>query len=224
LIEFAVIASFVGSKALVVALQTWLVKLQATMNGPVVLGQNLSRVFFMFKATTTDTICALLLFTSYHTHLDLSIFQRWVAGFDPDTERGGAGNKIGNMSGMNIPTWLTLRNLKGELRGVAKQIAANLGEFLGEDQSNLDSNNLRFCVGLQSGLGWEPSVVVCNEHTNQNITVLIDYYFLSIRGKYCHSVEYCLKDRLSRPGPYPQHRRTRDSQSYLPSKRADRSL
>jgi hypothetical protein len=127
LTEFAVIASFVGSKPSEATLQSWLVKLQATVNGKVVLEQNLGRGFFMLKATTTDTVRAFLLLTPYRTHLGLCIFQRWVAGFDPNVERGGAGNTTGNRSSMNIPTWLSLRNLKGELRGVAKQIAASLG-------------------------------------------------------------------------------------------------
>jgi hypothetical protein len=101
---------------------------------------------------------------------------------------------------MTIPTWLTICNLKGELRGVAKEIAQNLGELLGEDQSNSDTNDPRFCVGLQSGAGWEPSVVVTNEYTQQQVTVLIDYCFLPIRCKYCYSVEHCLRDCHNRPG------------------------
>jgi hypothetical protein len=89
---------------------------------------------------------------------------------------------------------------------VAKKIAESLGELLGEDKGNNDSNIPLFYVGLQSRARWEPSVVVRNEHTNQNITVLIDYCFLLIKCKYYHSVEHCLKDCPSRPGPRPYHR------------------
>jgi hypothetical protein len=55
-------------------------------------------------------------------------------------------------------------------------------------------------VGLQYGVGWKLSVVVPNEHTNQNVTVLIDYCFLPIRYKYCLLVEYYLRDCNNRPG------------------------
>lgn len=67
--------------------------------------------------------------------------------------------------GLTIPTWLTLTNLKGKFRGVAKQVAQGLGENLEEDKGNTDSNNPRYCIGLPSGVGWEPSVIVTNEHT-----------------------------------------------------------
>lgn len=93
-----------------------------------------------------------------------------------------------------IPTWLTLRNLKGEFRGVTRQIVEGLGEYLGEDKGNTDSNDPRYCIGLQSGVGWELSVIVSNEHTGQKIKVVIDYCCLPIRCKYCLSTEHCLRD------------------------------
>jgi hypothetical protein len=63
-----------------------------------------------------------------------------------------------------IPTGLILWNLKGKLRGVAKQIVESLGNIIGEDQSNSDSNDPRFC--MENSLEWagNPSVVVPIEH------------------------------------------------------------
>jgi hypothetical protein len=49
---------------------------------------------------------------------------------------------------MTIPTWLTLKNLKCELKGVAKQTAESLGDVLGEDKGNSELNDLRFYVGF----------------------------------------------------------------------------
>jgi hypothetical protein len=56
------------------------------------MGQNLGRGFFMIKACNVESVRALLLLTPYRSALGLCIFQRWVAGFDPEVERGIAGN------------------------------------------------------------------------------------------------------------------------------------
>jgi hypothetical protein len=121
-----------------------------------VLGQSLGRGFFVVKTSSVDTVRALLLLTPHRSSSGLCVFQRWVAGFDSDMERGNVSTRAGTPISMRIPTWLILRNLKGEFRGIARQIAEDLGELLGEDQGNTDSNDPRYCVALPIGTGWEP--------------------------------------------------------------------
>lgn len=59
---------------------------------------------------------------------------------------------------LKIPTWITLRQVQEEFMGVAKEIALGLREVLGIDESNDGIKDLRFCVGLSTGGGWEHSV------------------------------------------------------------------
>jgi hypothetical protein len=66
---------------------------------------------------------------------------------------------------------------------------------------NSDSKDPKFCVGLQSGVGWEQSVIVTNQHTQATSTVLIDYDHLPIRCRYCGDTAHCLRDCSVRPGP-----------------------
>jgi hypothetical protein len=152
----AVIGSFIGGKPPLHFLMQWLHHLQQEVKAPLVLGQSLGRGFFVVKTSSVDTVRALLLLTPHRSSSGLCVFQRWVAGFDSDMERGNVSTRAGTPISMRIPTWLILRNLKGEFRGIARQIAEDLGELLGEDQGNTDSNDPRYCVALPIGTGWEP--------------------------------------------------------------------
>jgi hypothetical protein len=72
---------------------------------------------------------------------------------------------------------------------------------LGEAADNTDSKDPKFCIGIQSGKGWEHSVIIINSHTLSKSIVLIDYYHLSIRCRYCGDPGHCLHDCPLRPGP-----------------------
>jgi hypothetical protein len=201
LTKIAVIASFVGGKPLEPSLAPWLPHLQQQVQEVVLIGQNLGRRYLVLITKLVEIVRALLLLIPYRSPQGLCIFQPWIPGFDSEAERGIANDRSGAVSGMRIPIRLTLRNLKGEFRGIAKQIVEGLGEFVSEDQGNTESNNLRFYVALLSGLGWEPSVVVTNEHTNQRITVVIGYCYLPTRRKYLFSTEHYPHDCIVRLGP-----------------------
>jgi hypothetical protein len=118
LLEFAMIASFVVPKPS--TLQQWLAQLRGVAKGTIALGQHLGRGFFILKAGSIETVQSLLLLIPHRSQFGLCIFQRWVVGFDPDAKRGIASSTYGAARGLSIPTWLTLQNLKGNLRGVAK--------------------------------------------------------------------------------------------------------
>jgi hypothetical protein len=163
LTQFMVIASFVGGKPPEHMLQHWLNHLQHHISGTLILGRNLGKGFFLIKTGHTDTMKQLLLLTPYRSPAGLCIFQRWAPGFDPNADRGLA-SPTGKTFGMKIPIWITLHYLPDKFCGIASQIATSLGELLGTDTSNSESIDPRFCVAIDSGLDWEPSVVVNNKH------------------------------------------------------------
>jgi hypothetical protein len=164
LAQFVVIASFVGGKPPERTLQQWLSHMQTLISGTLILGRNMGKGFFVIKAGDTDTIRQLLLLTLRRSSAGFCIFQRWAPGFDPNAKRI-MGTVEGKRAAMKIPTWIALRHLPEEFRGVAPQIAANLGKLLGTNSNNNDRTNPRFCVAIDSGAGWVPTIMVNNAHT-----------------------------------------------------------
>jgi hypothetical protein len=123
------------------------------------------------------------------------------ARFRPQQRFGGTakGAKRETQS-LIIPTWITLRQVREEFMGVAKEIAAGIGEVLGVDESNDGIKDPRFCVGLPSGGGWEHSVQVTNAATSTTSIVLVNYNYLPIRCRVCGDTTHCLKDCTTRAG------------------------
>jgi hypothetical protein len=97
----------------------------------------------------------ILMLIPYRTPLSLYIFQRWVPNFDPEAKRGIATNSKNADAGLKIPTWITLRCLPDEMRDVASQIFAGIGELLGTDNTQSDNSNPKFYIGIPSRMGWE---------------------------------------------------------------------
>lgn len=83
----------------------------------------------------------------------MCIFQEWIQGFDPEEPED-----------LLIPTWITLRKLPREYRRSAPEIAATIGKVIGQEGHAPHNNDLRFCVGLKSGAGWETEVIVKSAH------------------------------------------------------------
>jgi hypothetical protein len=93
-----------------------------------------------------------------------------------------------------IPTWVTLRQVPKEFQSVSHQIAVGIGEVLGADEANGSLEDPKFCLALDSGAGWEPTVLVTNSISQTKATILIDYNYLPIRCRYCLSTDHCIKD------------------------------
>ncbi len=100
---------------------------------------------------------------------------------------------------MRIPTWITLRQVTEEFQAVTKQIAERIGELVGIDSTNDETQDPRFCVSLDASQGWKPSISVTNEATNVTKKILIDYNFLPIRFRYCLDTNHCVRDCPERP-------------------------
>jgi hypothetical protein len=185
----------------------WMEKLKEQAQGLVVRGRNLGKGFFLLKADCQEVVRNILLLTPFRSRFGLCVFQRWVPDFDPSNDFGGTakGAKKETQS-LIIPTWITLRHVREEFMGVAKEIAAGIGEVLGVDESNDGIKDPRFCVGLPSGGGWEHSIQVTNAATSTTSTVLVDYNYLPIRCRVCGDTTHCLKDCTTRVG----HERARN--------------
>jgi hypothetical protein len=77
---------------------------------------------------------------------------------------------------------------------VAAKMAGRLGDLLGSDKRNAFTIDQRFCVGLVSGSGYKLKLGVCNESTGKKEVILIDYYNLPIRCRYCLSTDHLVRD------------------------------
>ena len=73
--------------------------------------------------------------------------------------------KEGALINMRIHMWVKLQNVLDEFRGVIHQIVVGIGEVLGTYPILSETADPRFYLGLESGRGWEPLVVVTNSHT-----------------------------------------------------------
>jgi hypothetical protein len=185
---------FIGARPSEVALRTWLAHLQSQATGTLTLGRNLSKGFFTIKTTAEEAVKELFLLSPHRSPVGLYVFQYWVADFDPEAAHGIAASGKRATNGLKIPTWIPLRHLKDELRGVAQEIAEGVEELVGATATNYERIDPRFCVLIPSGLGWESSIIVENYHTKTEIEILIDYDNLPIRYKFCFATDHCLRD------------------------------
>lgn len=118
--------------------------------------------------------------------------------FDPTAEQGSVGDLL---SDMKIPTWITVRKLVDEFRGVAKEIATRLGDILGKDVKNDESHDPRFSIAHPSRGGWEPHVFVDNTITKCESKILVNYNFLPIRCRFCLDTSHCVRACPQQPDP-----------------------
>ena len=171
--QYVTIAFFLGGRPPEAQLYQCFGYLQAQVNGSIILGRNLGRSFFLLESDSPSTIQNLLLLTPYRSTVGICIFQWWMAGFDLNADRGVTSAE-GRKAGMKIPTWVTLRHVPNEFRGVVEQIAAGIGKVLGTDPNKSDASDPRFCLALASGKGCESSINVTNALTKVCSMVLID--------------------------------------------------
>lgn len=94
---------------------------------------------------------------------------------------------------MLIPTWITLKKLPLQYYGVAQEIAASLGRVIGKDTHNCHFRDPRFCIALDTSLGWETEIEIEDRVTGKLIPILVDYTNLPIRCRYCNDVNHQVK-------------------------------
>ena len=181
--KHAIVAYFVGGRQTNAVLTQWVAALQTQTSDWVGLGRDLGKGFFQILTKQAATTQKLLMLTPHRTRWGTSILQTWASGFDSSKP-----------SRLKVPTWVTLRGIPGEFLGVAKDIAAGLGELLGSDKRNACTADQRFCVALQSGQGWKTQLAVHNDITGEKVVILVDYCNLPIRCRCCHSTEHLIKD------------------------------
>jgi hypothetical protein len=214
LTNFVTTAFFVGGRPPMQPLLRWLEEIQRVVGSKVALGRDLGRGFFLLKTESAEVVTKIQMLTLYRTQACLCIFQKWVVGFDPHKKKNMASG--GKESGIKIPTWVTLKQIPEEFQGVVHQIAASIGEVLSADSANGSNEEPKFCLALDSSIGWETVVVVSNDITGKKHTIAIDYNFLPIRCRFCFATDHCVKDCPSRESL--QNRRGQQGQQRLPNK------
>jgi hypothetical protein len=111
------------------------------------------------------------------------VLQLWVPTFNPDKPQD-----------LFVPTWITLRKLPRKYLKIASQIVEQVGNLIGSDPDNQHKREPRFCVRLRPRERWEPEVII-QRKSGARIPVIIDYYNLPIRCRFCwltkHQVKNC---------------------------------
>jgi hypothetical protein len=95
---------------------------------------------------------------------------------------------------MRMPVWVTLKDVPGEFRSSAMDIAGSLGPILGKNRSNLQLNDLKFCVALTAGDPFQITVEVVNPVNGKSSFIAVDYNNLPIRCRHCLSTSHLVKD------------------------------
>jgi hypothetical protein len=95
---------------------------------------------------------------------------------------------------MCTPIWITLIGVPCELLCGAHDLAASLRELLGRDRNNALATIQSFCVALNSEGGLKTHVKVTNNITGEEHLILVDYYNLPIRCRFCLATDHLIKD------------------------------
>jgi hypothetical protein len=124
--------------------------------------------------------------TPHHSKWGTSILQPWCVGFNPKKPEK-----------MKMPLWVTLKDVPGEYRSNAMELAESLGPVLGKNRGNLLYNDQKFCIALTAGEPFPFQIEVVNPVNGKVSYIAIDYNNLPIRCRYCLSTSYLVKECAS---------------------------
>jgi hypothetical protein len=181
--KHAILAYFVGGKQQAQVVLQLLNALQSEVGTWLGLGRDLGCGFFQIYTKSLVVTQKVLMLTPHRSKWGTCILQTWTPDFNSSKPVG-----------LKVPTWITLRKLRGEFLGVADQIAADLGEVVGSDKRNAYCTDQRFCVALTSGAGYRSQLSVTNECTGLVSIVEVDYGNLPIRCRFCASLEHLIRN------------------------------
>jgi hypothetical protein len=135
----------------------------------------------MYKGETSAQ--KILMRIPHHSRWKTSILQPWCAGFNPRKPEK-----------MRMLVWITLKDVLGEFQSSAIDIAESLGPVLGKNRSNVQQNNMRFCVALIAREPFPITVEVVNPVNGKVSLIAVDYNNLPIRCRHCLSTSHLVKD------------------------------
>jgi hypothetical protein len=95
---------------------------------------------------------------------------------------------------MCMPVWVTLKDVPGEFRSNAIDIAESLGPVLGKNHSNVQQNDQNFCVALTVGEPFPITVEMIKPVNGKASLIAVDYNNLPIRCRHCLSTNHLVKD------------------------------
>jgi hypothetical protein len=147
------------------------------------LRRDLGQGFFQIMCKGEASAQKILMRTPHHSRWGTSILQPWCAGFNPWKPEK-----------MRMHVWVTLKDVPGEYRSSALDIAESLGPVLGKNRSNTHQNDQRFCVVLTAGEPFPITVEVINPVNGKSSLIAVDYNNLPIRCRHCLSTLHLVKD------------------------------
>lgn len=87
---------------------------------------------------------------------------------------------------------MTLKDILGEFMGVVGKSTGGLGGVLELYKWNAYYFGEKFCVALKLGEGWKIQLSITQDAIDGISNIIVDYYNLSIRCKYCLFIEHLL--------------------------------
>ncbi len=95
---------------------------------------------------------------------------------------------------MQIPTWITLKNVPSEFWNISSEITTRLGMLLGFNKKTTQVAKQCYYVAITIKDGWEIVGEMKNEFTKDFVTILVNYDHLPIHYKFCF--DYSIRDYL----------------------------
>ena len=119
--------------------------------------------------------------TPHYSKWGTSILQPWCAGFNP----------------RKMLVWVTLKDVPGEYRSSAMELAESLEPVLGKNRGNLLYNNQNFCLALIAVEPFPLQIEIVNPVNGKVSYIAMDYNNLPIRCRHCLSTSHLVKECAS---------------------------
>ena len=204
--DHPIVASFIGGRPSPFGFTTWLSKLNLEISGSSIsYNGDLGWGFTCLKDSNQNVARQALVLTPCRIGSFLCIFQQWTPLFDPSSSRG-----------MLIPTWITLKKLPLQFFGVAQEIVASLGKVLEKDAQNYYFKDPRFCIALDTSLGWKSELEIKDRFIGKLIPILVDYTNLPICCRYCNDFNHQTRACPQRNGSMRQAKQDTKSHPSMP--------
>lgn len=137
------IASFIGPKPKLGFLEPWLEASNSEIKqDKVTFNHEVGHGFVYLKCDTPTTFKHVLMQSPFHSDFGSCVFHPWVPAFEVD-----------NPCNLQMPTWITIKQLTLEHLQLAHLVAVEIGEVLGCGPDNDTLKHPRFCVYVNVGKG-----------------------------------------------------------------------
>jgi hypothetical protein len=178
-----IIAYFVGGRQSTQVINEWASVLATELKDECRIGRDLGQGFFQVVTKQEAMTQKALMLTPHISKWGTCIMQPWIPDFNPTKPEG-----------MKMPVWITLKNVRDEMRSSAPELAASLGTILGKHQGNQYNLDQKFCIAITTGKPLDLTIEAVNPITKGTTVIQVDYNNLPIRCRFCLSTSHLIKD------------------------------